>query len=79
MYSLGYQDYALAGNAVDLVEDDEYIPKTYPDALGANMPDGIAVYGLNGTTYLATANEGDSREWGSEGTEYCNEIKKNKQ
>ena len=28
------------------------------------MPDGIAVYEVNGKTYLLTANEGDAREWG---------------
>ena len=28
------------------------------------MPDGIASYQANGTTYLVTANEGDAREWG---------------
>lgn len=75
VYSLGYQDYSLEENAVDLVEDGEYTAKTYPDAVGAYMPDGIATYGANGVTYLVTANEGDAREWGADATEYCNEIK----
>lgn len=30
---------------------------------------------VEGVTYLVTANEGDSREWGEEGSEYANEKK----
>ena len=43
--------------------------------MGAYMPDGIALYTVNGETYILTANEGDAREWGSGDTEYVNEIK----
>lgn len=75
VYSLGYQDYSLEENAVDLVEDGEYAAKSYPDAVGAYMPDGISMYESDGKTYLVTANEGDAREWGADETEYCNEIK----
>ena len=65
----------LAENAVDLVEDEQYQPKTYPNALGVYMPDGISLFEVEGVTYLVTANEGDSREWGEEGSEYANEKK----
>ena len=34
------------------------------------MPDGISSYEVDGKTYLLTANEGDSREWG----DYTNEV-----
>lgn len=75
VYSLGYQDLNLEENALDLVEDGTYASNTYPDAAAAYMPDGISMYEVNGKTYLVTANEGDAREWGSDETEFCNEIK----
>lgn len=77
VYSLGYQDLSLEENALDLIEDGVYAANTYPDAVAAYMPDGIAMYESDGKTYLVTANEGDAREWGSEedGTAFCNEIK----
>ena len=39
------------------------------------MPDGIAAFSVDGTSYLVTANEGDAREWGDEddGTFYISE------
>ena len=75
VYSLGYKDLSLEKNAVDLVEDGVYSPKTYSNAVGAYMPDGIAVYTVNGQTYILIANEGDAREWGSGDAEYANETK----
>ncbi len=71
--SLGFKDLGQDINAIDLVEDGAYTPKTYSNAEGVYMPDGINVYEANGTRYLVTANEGDAREWG----DYCNEIKEN--
>ena len=62
---LGFKDYSEEENAVDLDDaDGTYLPKTYEDTYGVYMPDGIAVYEAGGKTYLATANEGDAREWG---------------
>ncbi len=75
VYSLGYQDLSLEEKALDLVEDGAYAANTYPDAVAAYMPDGISMYEVNAKTYLVTANEGDAREWGSDETEFCNEIK----
>ena len=69
--SLGFQDLSQAINAIDLLEDGTYEAKTYEDAVGVYMPDGISAYEANGVTYLVTANEGDAREWG----EYSNEAK----
>ena len=75
VYSLGFKDLSLPENAIDLIDDKVYVAKTYGDAVSAYMPDGVSVYTVNGVTYLLTANEGDAREWGSDTTEYCNEIK----
>lgn len=73
----GYKDLSLEANAIDLLDDGAYAAKTYTDAVGAYMPDGISVYSANGKTYILTANEGDSREWRDEEaqTEYKNEKK----
>ncbi|MCD8152005.1 MAG: choice-of-anchor I family protein, partial [Clostridiales bacterium] len=71
IYSLGYKDLSLEANAIDLIDDGDYVAKTYPDAIAAYMPDGISIYTVGGQTYILTANEGDSREWGS----YSNESK----
>ena len=75
IYSLGFKDLSLTQNALDLIEDGVYEPKTYENAIAAYMPDGISIYTVNGINYLLTANEGDAREWGTDETEYCNEIK----
>ena len=65
VYPLGVKDYSKTENAVDLDDSDgTYLPKTYENTYGVYMPDGIAVYEVNGKTYLLTANEGDAREWG---------------
>ena len=71
--SLGFQDLSREENAIDLLEDDVYEAKTYENAVGVYMPDGISTYEANGVTYLVTANEGDAREWG----DYTNEVKEN--
>lgn len=69
IYSVGFEDYSKV--PVDLVEDGGYKASVYENLLGARMPDGISLYEKNGRTWLLTANEGDSREWG----DYCNEAK----
>ncbi len=68
IYSAGYEDYSTV--AVDIDKKDEaYNPKTYEFLRGIRMPDSIALYSVDGTDYVVTANEGDSREWG----DYLNE------
>lgn len=62
--SLGFQDLSAEANSPDLVEDGGYAAASYENAVGVRMPDGISTFEVNGTTYLATANEGDAREWG---------------
>ncbi|KJL41782.1 choice-of-anchor I family protein [Microbacterium trichothecenolyticum] len=75
---LGYKDYGTPGNGLDASDrDPQGAPtvniKTYPGLKGLYMPDGIqsfqATVGGKTATYLVTANEGDAREWGVEGTD----------
>lgn len=69
--SLGFKDYSSGNNKIDLYKKEDTINITNNDEfLGVYMPDGIASYQVNGKTYLLTANEGDSREWGN----YINEV-----
>ena len=72
IYSAGFEDYSTT--LVDIDKKDEtYDPKTYESLMGIRMPDGIAAFEQDGKTYLLTANEGDSREWGN----YLNEDEVN--
>ncbi len=65
IFPLGFKDYSLDKNAIDLNDEDgTYAPKTYENTFGVYMPDGISVYAAGGKTYILTANEGDAREWG---------------
>ena len=61
---LGFKDYSLAANAIDVSDKDskiEFAP--IAKLFGIYMPDAIAYFNYNGTPYLFTANEGDSREY----------------
>ena len=61
---LGFKDYSLAGNAIDASDKDNKIEfANYAKVYGVYMPDAIAFFNYNGTPYLFTANEGDSREY----------------
>ena len=72
IYSVGFEDYSRV--AIDINKKDaEYSSKTYESLRGIRMPDGISLYEAGGKTYLLTANEGDSREWGK----YLNEDERN--
>jgi DNA-binding beta-propeller fold protein YncE len=61
---LGFKDYSLAINATDMSDRDNAVGvfNTWK-AFGMYMPDAIANMNYNGTRYLFTANEGDSREY----------------
>ena len=62
VYSVGFEDYSKV--PIDLGNNDKtYAPHTYDDLKGIRMPDAVSLYQVNGTTYLITANEGDSRAW----------------
>ena len=74
VHSIGFEDYSV--NEIDIdKKDDAYNPATYDSLKGIRMPDGIAAFTSEGITYIATANEGDAREWGDEdaGTFYISE------
>lgn len=61
--ALGFKDHSKQENALDLLDDGKIDINTQ-DVYGVYMPDGIDAFELDGVTYIATANEGDAREWG---------------
>jgi len=62
--ALGYSDYS-SGNGMDASDQTGQILITSLPVKGAYMPDAMAYSTINGQGYLFTANEGDSREFGS--------------
>ncbi len=66
---LGFKNHTQAGNEIDLRKDGN-IQIQNENYQGIYMPDGIAVYTVGGKNYIVTANEGDSREWGT----HVNEV-----
>lgn len=75
VYPLGTIDYESV--KIDLNKGDAaYVPDNYADVLGLRMPDAISTYTVGDKTYIITANEGDSREWGAEPNVYTNEASK---
>lgn len=59
---LGTKDFSLPGNAIDPSHKDGKIELRSADVQGFYQPDAIAAYDVGGQTYLAMANEGDTRE-----------------
>ena len=58
------KDHSLIYNAMDASNRDNRINiQTWPTK-GYYMPDAIAAFEINGKTYIATANEGDARDYG---------------
>ncbi|WP_069659019.1 choice-of-anchor I family protein [Arcticibacter eurypsychrophilus] len=63
IFPLGFKNYNTDGNEIDPSDlDGGYKPAKW-NVKGMYLPDGIAVIENNGTPYLFTANEGDSREY----------------
>ncbi|MCA9105535.1 MAG: choice-of-anchor I family protein [Planctomycetales bacterium] len=63
VYPLGTKDHSVAGNGIDASDRDSMINiDTYP-IRGMYMPDSIGSFQIGGFTFLATANEGDSRDY----------------
>lgn len=60
---LGTKDHSLAGYGLDASNKDDAILISQWPIKGMYLPDAIASYEVNGTTYLITANEGDAREY----------------
>jgi DNA-binding beta-propeller fold protein YncE len=63
IFPLGFKDYSLAGNEVDLSDKDKGYKSAKWNVKGMYLPDAIALLEDNGTPYLFTANEGDAREY----------------
>ena len=59
---LGYKDHSVAGQGIDPSNEDGLNIRTVP-VMGMYQPDTIAAFEDGGTTYLLTANEGDSRDY----------------
>jgi DNA-binding beta-propeller fold protein YncE len=62
IHALGAKDHGLPGNEFDPCNQDNLVGNlvNFP-VLGLYMPDAICSFTIGGVTYLATANEGDSR------------------
>lgn len=72
IYPLVTVDYGTV--KIDLNKGDgKYEPDNYTGVYGLRMPDGISLYNSGDKSYIITANEGDSREWGTEPNVYSNE------
>lgn len=64
LFGLGYKDFNSAANAIDISDKDGVTAFNPWKVKGMYMPDAIASYEVNGTSYFITANEGDAREYG---------------
>ncbi len=60
---LGTKDYSLAGNEIDPSDEDGKVEFRSVPAVGVFQPDAIAYFTTNGSGYIISANEGDSREY----------------
>lgn len=64
IYPLGLKDFSLPGNALDISNDASEIQIANWPVFGMYLPDAISSFEVGGMTYLVTANEGDSRDYG---------------
>lgn len=63
IWPFGFKDHLVAGNELDVSDDDDAIRIENWPVFGMYEPDGFDSYRFRGQTLLVTANEGDSREW----------------
>ena len=63
IFPLGFKNYNLDMNAIDVSDQDNAIALKKWPAFGMYQPDGISVIETGGVPYLFTANEGDAREY----------------
>jgi hypothetical protein len=61
IFPLGYKDYNLAENAIDISDKDGSVLPTAWKLKGMFQPDAITNFEINKTPYFVTANEGDAR------------------
>lgn len=60
---LGTKDHSVVGNGLDSDRRSDEIHIATAPFKGFYMPDAIATYEVSGTTYIVSANEGDSRDY----------------
>ncbi|GAB4337808.1 MAG: choice-of-anchor I family protein [Flammeovirgaceae bacterium] len=63
IFPLGTKDHNLAGNELDTSDKDGKVELKTWKVKGLYLPDAIASFSVNGTSYIITANEGDAREY----------------
>lgn len=63
VYALGFKDYSLPENKMDVSDKDGRINIANWPVLAMYQPDGMSLFEKNGKTYLITANEGDTRAY----------------
>ncbi|TDQ41983.1 choice-of-anchor I family protein [Aureibacillus halotolerans] len=61
--SLGFKDHSIAGNGMDVNDEDGKINIQTVPVLGQYMPDGISLLERNGKSYILTPNEGDAQDY----------------
>ena len=64
IFPLGFKDFNLEMNAIDVSDQDGAISFATWPVKGIYCPDAIAVNPYSGTPFIYTANEGDAREYG---------------
>jgi DNA-binding beta-propeller fold protein YncE len=69
VWSLGFKNHAIPGNEFDASDRDGGVNLQNWPVFGTYMPDTIASFDVNGTTYLVSANEGDGREYLADATD----------
>ena len=63
IFPLGFKDYNVTENAIDISDQDGGIAFANWKVKGMFEPDAISYFENNGTQYVVTANEGDQREY----------------
>ncbi|MGB3777299.1 MAG: choice-of-anchor I family protein [Tunicatimonas sp.] len=63
IFPLGFKDYSLSENAIDVSDRDDQIQLNPWPVFGMYQPDAIAAYEVDGVSYVVTANEGDARDY----------------
>ncbi len=63
IYPLGFKDYNDSNSSIDPSDKDNKKELRKVPVYGMYQPDGIAYVNINGSGYIVSANEGDSREY----------------
>ena len=63
VWALGTKDVSLPGNGFDISDNNGQVLIANWPINAFYIPDAVASYTVNGTTYLVTANEGDEKEY----------------